>query len=310
MRRVSEGYVEPEVLRPRTRTWQAYLLLAPAFAVLALFFVWPLLWLFPVSTQQYDPVTATSHGVGLSFYYEVLASPAAWRAILNMAFFSVVYIPLTLVIAGALALLLHRRSGTSAAFRAIFCAPYMIPAVGAALIWRAAYMRGTGSIDRILYLLGYDHGPGWAGWLGEPYLATPCIALLCVWRDAGLFALILLAARARVPKPCYELAHVDGASPWQTLTSVTIPSCLGTISLCLVLLLLNVGSVFQEIFVLTGDGGPANWSMNVPFLVYRRAYVDYDWGHAAALSVIFLTVAVVLILIQNRMIKRRLGWQS
>ena len=67
--------------------------------------------------------------------------------------------------------------------------------------------------------------------------------------------------------------------------------------------------MFQEIFVMTEDGGPANWTVNLSFLVYRRAaYVDHNWGEAAALSVVLFAVTVVLILIQNRMLAKRLGW--
>lgn len=307
---MSKAYAEPELLAARHPHHEAYVLLAPALLFLGLFFLYPVLWLAVVSTAKYNPVTSTARSTALGHYSVVLSSPALWRSILNTAYFSVVYVPLTLLSAGALAMLLNRRIVGRPLLKAVFCAPAVVPVVGAALIWRAAYMPVTGSVDRILFILGHDHSGAWAGWLGEPYLAMPCIALMCVWRDAGLFALILLAALGRIPRETYEMAHIDGASRRQAFTSVTLPMCLGTLGLCLVMLVINVQNVFQEIYVMTEDGGPANWTVNISFLVYRRAYgyVDPRWGEAAALSVVLFAVTVVLILIQNRILNRRLDW--
>lgn len=305
---MSEQYTEPELLRAKTRDRGAFLFLAPALLFLAIFFVYPVLWIATVSTTHYDPVTATSRGLTLAHYRDVLASPAAWRSILNTAYFSVVYIPFTLLAASLVAWLLVRQVRAKSFLRAVFCSPCVIPTVAAALIWRAAYTPFTGSIDRVLQIMGFEHGPGWAGWLGEPYLAMPCIALVCVWRDTGFFAIILLSALARVPKESYELAQMDGATKRQQFAHVTLPMCCGTLGLCLIMLLINVQGVFQEIYVMTEDGGPANWTLNISFLVYRKAYLDRDWSQAAALSMVLFAVTVVVILIQNRILNRRLDW--
>jgi multiple sugar transport system permease protein len=305
---VAKSSVEPEVLRVRPRARVAYLLLAPALAVLAVFFIYPILWTLFVSTVEYDPVTASSRSVGVAHYRHVLSSAAVWRSILNTAYFSAVYVPLTFAAAGLLALLLRGPVLGRPLLKTVFCSPCVIPTVAAALIWRAAYMPRSGSLDRVLYMLGFEHGPGWSGWLGEPYLAMPCIALMCAWRDTGFFALILLAALGRVPREAHELARADGASKWQTFCHVTAPLCAGTVALCLVMLFINVLNVFQEIYVMTDDGGPANWTVNIPFLIYRKVYLDQTWGTAAVLSVILFTVTVIVILIQNRMLNRRLDW--
>jgi multiple sugar transport system permease protein len=303
-------YSESEQLhkiRPQT---EAYWFLAPALLVMLVFFAYPVVWLTSVSVSDYNALTGTARTVGLEHYRRMLSSPGVWRSILNMAYFGVVYVPLTLGLGLGLAVLLRHRVGTRPFIEAIVCSPFVVPVVGAALIWRAAYMPQQGIIDRMLYLFfGYDHAPGWAGWLGEPYLAMPCVALMCVWRDMGFIALLLLSAMARVPRPLYDLARADGATPWQRLVNITLPMCRGTLALCLIVLLINVQNVFQEIFVMTEDGGPANWTVNVPFLVYRRAYLDHEWGPAAALSLIVFAVTFVIILIQNRVLNRRLGWQ-
>ncbi|MFO7899107.1 MAG: sugar ABC transporter permease [Planctomycetota bacterium] len=299
---------EPEILQARRRSREAYRLLAPALVLLAVFFAYPILWLLYVSTTVYNPVTSTSRTVWLAHYSRVLSSPEWWRSILNMAYFAGVYVPVTLAVAGVLALLLRRGVAGRPFLKAVFCSPCAVPVVAAALIWRAGYLARQGPIDRLLYMAGYDHPFGWAGWLAEPYLAMPCIALMCVWRDAGLVALILLSALGRIPVETYEMARVDGASRWQQFRSITLPLCGGTFGLCLILLVINVQALFQEIYVMTEDGGPANWTVSIPFLVYRKAYIDYEWGQAAALSVVLFALTVVIIVIQNRLLSRRLDW--
>jgi len=305
---VSETYIEPELIEVRHRHAEAYFFLAPALLFLGVFFAYPVLWALRVSLTEYQPATGTAGTAVLSHYRNVLGSAATWRSILNTVYFAVVYIPFTLLLAGALAALMSRCLRSRPLLKAIFCAPCIIPAVAAALIWRAAYSPAGGAIDRALHLFGYFHARGWTGWLAEARLAMPCIALMCVWRDTGLFALILLAALGRIPRSAYELAETDGATKWETFKHVTLPMCLGTVSLCVVMLVINVQNVFQEIYVMTEDGGPANWTVNIPFLVYHNAYLDYDWGHATALSSVLFAVTIVLILIQNRALNRRLNW--
>jgi multiple sugar transport system permease protein len=308
---VAKDYSEPELLNPTRRQREAYLFLIPALAVLLLFFLYPILWLLSVSISDYDAVTGAARTADpfMKHYQTMLGSPGVWRGILNMAYFGLFYIPLTLVFGAGLAVLLKHRVGSRPLIEAIMCSPFVVPVVGAALIWRAAYMPYRGSIDRLLYMLfGYEHAVGWSGWLGEPYLAMPCIALMCVWRDTGFIALILLSAMARVPRQLYDQARVDGATMWQRFVHITAPMCRGTVVLCLIMLVINVQNIFQEIYVMTEDGGPANWTVNIPFLVYRRAYIDHEWGPAAALSIIVFAVTFVVILVQNRLLNRRLDW--
>jgi ABC-type sugar transport system permease subunit len=306
---MAKDYAEPEILTASRNERGAWLLLAPALVFLFAFFLYPLLWMLSISFADYDPHTATAETVGAAHYFDAFTSPPVWRSLLNTAYYGAVYVPLTLAGAGLLALLLRSRVAGRPALKAIFCSPCAIPVVAAALIWRAAYVGHSGALDRIRHLLGFHESAAWSGWLAESYLAMPCIALMNVWRDTGFFALILLAAVGRIPPSVYEMAAVDGASRGRVIRSLIIPLCAGTIGLCLTLAVVNVLNVFPEIFVMTEDGGPANWSLNLAFLVYRRVYHDENgWGLAAALSMLLTGVTLVIVLIQNRMLNRRLDW--
>ena len=305
---MSEQYHEPELLRPKTRARESYLFLLPALVIIGVFTIYPIVWIVMVSVEEFNPMTSTAKWVGLNYFADVLQSAPIWRAVLNTGYFGIIYIPLTLAGSWLVALFLERQMRGRAVLKAILCAPAVMPVVGMALVWRAAYAPVSGSIDRLLYMVGVDHSSTWSGWLNTPYLAMPSIALMCVWRDIGWFSLLFLAALMRTPREFYDMADLDGAGPWQKFIHVRIPACSGAIALSVIILLINTQNLFQEIFVMTEDGGPANWTLNAPFLVYRYVYTNYDWGHAAALSVVLLAISVVFILILNRMLKRRLNW--
>ena len=173
-----DTYAEPELIRVQHRHGGAYAFLAPALIVLGVFFVVPLLWMLRLSVSEYEPVTHTARTVALAHYRKVLVNPATWRSILNTVYFGAVYITLTLVLGGVIALLLRRCARSLPVLKAAVCAPCLTPVVAAALIWRAAYQPAGGAVDRFLHLFGPFPGSGWSGWLGEAYLAMPCIALM------------------------------------------------------------------------------------------------------------------------------------
>lgn len=298
-------YQEPEILKPVFKTRAAYLLIAPAFIVFALFIFAPIAWMILTSFTEYNPITETAKETGFIHYRTLLTSPPMWRAILNMTYFSLIYIPVTMAVSWLLASLFRNRVAGSSILKGIFCAPYIIPAVAVALIWRSALMPVTGTLDKVLSLYGIIHPADWSGWLGEAYFAMPSLAIMCAWRDAGFLTLIMLAAMSRVPRESYELALLDGADRWQTFKSVTYPACRQALLLSFVLLVVNTQNLFQEIFVMTEDGGPANWTVNIPFLIYRNSFVNYAWGQAAAISTIFFVMSLVIIYVLDRTMSRR-----
>ena len=272
----------------------AYVFIAPALVLLAAFLFVPAFWALLTSFVPEHP--GGGHLGGISAYAGQLQSALFWRAVLNTMYFAGVYVPGALVVGYILALLIHRNMRSGARFVILFFAPAIVPAVASGAMWAWMYNPDTGLVSRVFAFIGYPA----MDWLREPKLALPSIAVMCIWQSAGLIAAIFLAAMSTVPREYGEMADLDGAHGFKRFRYVVLPSLRNATRVSLLLLLINSHRVFGAIFVMTRDGGPANWSTNLSFLVYRKAMMQFDFRGACALStVLCFTVAILVVLLHR-----------
>ena len=113
------------------------------------------------------------------------------------------------------------------------------------------------------------------------------------WKSAGSTALIYMASISGISADLYEAATIDGASIWQRIRHITLPSING---LARTLLIMQVISVFQILYepMVLKNGGPNNASISLMMLVYRFAFRDSDFSGAAALSVMICIILIIL----------------
>ena len=275
--------------------WRACLLVAPAVVVLAVFVVYPAVFTLTASLRQIDIFSGTSRFAWLTVFHDQATSPRLWRAVLVTLYFGAVYIPASLLIGYAIARLIDLAGAQwGPRWRIAFFLPAVIPPAAAAIMWKTVYDGNAGLLNAALGTLGI---PG-AEWLHEPYLVIPCIAAACIWQSAGPIAAILSAAIWAMPPEADAMARTDGAGRWARFVHIHLPMLKGPLAVCFLLLIINSLRVFTLILILTGDGGPANWSTNLPFLVYRQAMKEFDFSGASAVSTaigFFVAIAVLLV---------------
>jgi len=272
----------------------AYVFVAPAVVLLAVFLFIPALWALLTSFAPETPGSASLGGI--SAYVAQLKSDLFWRAVLNTMYFAGVYVPGGLLVGYFLACLIRRKMRSRAPLVILFFAPALVPGVASGAMWGWMYDPDGGLVSRVLAFFGCSG----ADWLHEPKLALPGIALMCVWQSAGLIAVIFLAAMSAIPREYGEMADLDGARGWRRFRYVVLPSLGNATRVSLLLLLINAHRVFGAIFVMTRDGGPANWSTTLSFLVYREAMKQFDFRGACALStVVCFTVAIMVVLLHR-----------
>jgi len=283
----------------KTRTDRvAWLLLLPALVIFLLFLIYPLLWAARASLTHLDPTTPESEAAYFYQYGHLLQSAVLWRAVINTMYFSAIFVPGTLLLALGLALLLHRRLPASYLLRFLFSLPYILPVVAGSAIWRWLYDPSRGILNAVLHQLGI----GASRWLQEPILVLPSIAITCIWHNAGFFAVIFLLGLRSIPPALYETARLDGASAGSIFWHVSLPSLRRTVMVSFILLVITGQKLFQEVYVMAGDAGPANWALTIPYLIYRYVFVYHAFDVGAALSVILLAVVVVMELVQRRFV--------
>lgn len=288
--------------------WDAYFYIAPSLFVISLFVLYPAIWALIVSFKDLKPLQLLGTSmfeipgkfIGLENYYDIFKDPLFLKSIWNTLYFSVIFIPLTMISSMVLASLVNTKMKGIGFLRSVFFTPYIISIVSASMIFMMLFSGDKGLINGVINMLG-GRGPSW---LSEPLLAMPVIALMSSWRRVGYFMLIYLAALQNIPAVLYEAASIDGANKFQSFRKITWPLLTKMNTVVFILLLVNCLNVFQEIFIMTG-GGPGDSTITIPFLIYNSAFKYFKFGRAAAMSYVLFVIVVIVTIVRNKMTKER-----
>ena len=230
--------------------------------------------------------------------------PIFRRVLTNSATFLAGTVPVTVLLALVLALLLNRPHLLTTPFRTAFFYPALLPLVGAAAIWLFVYTPGYGLLD--VYLRGF--GGGGLNWLGSPALALPAVMILTIWKNAGYYMLFYLAGLQTIPVELYEAGRIEGATGWQQFRGITFPLLGPTTLFVLLIASINAFQSVDHIWLMTG-GGPDNATNLLLFYVYQVAFMFFDLGKAAALTVFLLVVLMAIAAASFGILERRIYYE-
>jgi multiple sugar transport system permease protein len=291
--------------RSGLREGRAAWVLALPFCVLFLAFTaWPVLQSLFMSftdTKARDLRTPFSVDViGLDNYAKALSDPVFRRAALNTAYFVLVGMPLTLVIALAAALALDKGiTRLRGLFRLGFYTPVITSIVAVAVVWRFLLQEPGGLINTVLGWFGIA-GPNW---LGDPSWSMPGLIMMAAWRNFGTAMIIFLAGLQAVPAELHEAAAIDGANAWKRFRHVTLPLLRPTLLFVMVTTAIGYLQFFEEPFVMT-KGGPLNSTISLSYYTYNQfGYGNY--GLASAMSYLIFVVIAIVTAIQFRLLRER-----
>lgn len=281
-----------------------WLFAAPALAIIAAFFFLPVLGALALSLTDFDLYAlADLHNlrfVGLANYAQLLHSREFWGALTNTCYFVALGVPLSLLASLVAALLVNSRlTRWPALFRTTLFAPVVTTAVAVALVWRYLLHTRYGLLNWALGALGVHP----VDWLGDPHWAMPAIVLFAVWKNFGYNMIILLAALQAIPEELHEAARLDGASPWQEFSRVTLPALRPTLLLVAILTAAGYFQLFAEPYVMT-QGGPLQSTMSVLYLMYEQGFKWWNLGTASALAFLLFLVVLAVTALEMRLLRR------
>ncbi|MFE0149875.1 carbohydrate ABC transporter permease [Nonomuraea sp. NPDC059007] len=277
----------------------AALFLIPTVLVFGLFSWWPIVRSVVLGFQRTNLVEAAAFA-GLDNFRTLLADPLLGTAAGNTLLFTGLALVIGFPAPIVLAVLMSELRRGSGLMRVLVYLPVVVPPVVAVLMWKWFYDPDSGLFNQLLGLVGLGPYP----WLQSTGMAMPSLVLEATWAGAGGAVLIYLAALSSVPVELYEAAQLDGASIARRIWHVTLPQLRPVLLIMLLLQVINTFQVFTEPFVLT-DGGPEDSTVTVLLLIYRYAFVNGDYGAAAALSV---SLAVVLALLSAVYLRLTRTW--
>jgi alpha-1,4-digalacturonate transport system permease protein len=220
-----------------------------------------------------------------------------WRAIFNTLKFSVLQVGVMVLFSLITALVLNRKILGRGFWRGVFFYPVLLSPVVVALIWKWL-LQSQGAFNAGLVALGLDP----VEWLTQAGPAFFWAVFISIWAHMGFYTLILLAGLQAIPKDLYEAAEMDRATPWRTLTRITLPLLLPNLVVVLVLAAIRAVQVFDEVFVLTG-GGPGSATTFIVQFIYQTGFSEqiHLYGLAAAASLALAAFLILLTLAQLRL---------
>ncbi|MFC4120862.1 carbohydrate ABC transporter permease [Nonomuraea zeae] len=281
----------------------AYLYLLPAFAVYAVFLLYPIGRAVHLSLFDWDGLSL-GRWVGLDNYLAIVSDQglraAFAHALVLIVFYALIPLAIGLMLA---AILNHAKVRGLGFFRTVVFLPQVIAMVVVAVAWRRVYAP-DGTLNGLLGALGLDSLA--RGWLGDYAFALPAVGVVGTWFETGLVTVLLLAGMSRVPGELYEAARLDGAGAVREFFAVTLPSVRGEIAVALTLTVIAALRTFDLVYVTT-RGGPGD-STSVPsYEVYHRAFGLGQVGSAAAIGVTLTVVIFVISFGINRFADRRIS---
>ena len=270
-----------------------YLLVAPALIIIMCVVFIPVVNAIGMSFQSYDLRRPKEIAfVGLQNYINVFQDQLFWRALLKTILWVVFGVGFQFLFGFILALLLNKQFKGRGVVRAVSLIPWVTPGVLIGLMWRWMYDGNFGVINDILKKLHIisDNIP----FLSQTSTAFPAVIITIVWQGIPFFALMILAGLQGIPAELYEAADMDGATAWQKLINVTIPSIKNTIYVTALLRVIWVANSVDVIFNMT-SGGPAYSTQTLSVYIFNKANA-LDLGYASAMAIILaLLLAVVAV---------------
>ena len=193
-----------------------------------------------------------------------------------------------------IALLLSRVIHGRPIVTALLAIPAMVSPVMAAMAWRMMFGVKYGAINNLGRQLGILDV--YFDWFASPAIAVTAVVLVEVWHNTPFMMLVLLAGIQSIPQELYDAAKVDGATPWQSFWSVTLPLLRFTMAVGVMIRLIDLTKLFGLIFVLT-YGGPGSSTETVAFNTYLVGFKDFRMSYASALSYVIVGGVLVLTLV-------------
>jgi raffinose/stachyose/melibiose transport system permease protein len=280
-----------------------WIFLLPALLIYLPFLVIPALGIFGLSAFQWSGLGDMSFN-GAADFVRALTSDivhvSLWHNI-EIAFWSLV------VQAGLgllLALVIYRFSDR---WRQFFQVTYLLPmtlmSVAVSMVWGYMYNPSYGVINTVIGAIGMDWNPLW---LGSKSLALYAIIIVATWQWTGFRVILWLAGLDSIDESLLEAARIDGAGPIQRFWYITLPLLKPVAIFISIYTIIGSFNTFVYVWVMT-RGGPGNASEVMVSWIYKNAFLQSNFGRAAAISVILFVIVLGLSLVNLRLGDREAG---
>lgn len=270
-----------------------YLLIIPAFALIVIFKVYPILSTLLESVWVKDSLT-------LDVYSTLFQDETFWNSLWITLKINVVMIPLQIVISFILAMMVNLTVKGITIFRTIFYLPFTISITVATILWSMIFNNNNGVLNSFLGVFGIAN----QGFLVDKNQALWCIVVIATWKGCGYWMMFLLAGLKNIDGAIYESAKMDGAGFFTTIFKITLPL------LKRVLLFVFVANTTANILLfvpmqMVTEGGPQGSTNVLMYEAYKSAFRFVDRPRSAAMVTILLLIIGAICIVQFKLLNEK-----
>lgn len=285
------------------RQWLSALpFLSAGLILTGMFVLYPLFRNIWISFTDFDVIgNSVNEYVGFKNYLELFTDKDYLLSFRNTILYVLVTVPGQMILGLILACLINSVTKGQTLFKVISYLPVITSWVVVALVFKYLFMSGKGGLVNYLLLqLNLIQEP--ISWLQNEWTANVVLWLFGIWKGIGWVMVIYLAALQSVPNEIYEAAEIDGSTGIQRFFSITIPMVRNTTNYLLTVLTIGAFGAYIHVMMIT-DGAPLGTTNQLMNYMYNTAFSTYDFGSAAAQSVLIGIIIFGLTLIQNKVSK-------
>jgi multiple sugar transport system permease protein len=283
-----------------SRGW-AYFLVLPSLILVMVVVIYPVVSGILMSFQELRLTRPAGNGyIGLEHYFDLQRDQIFLRALQNTAVWVGFGMMSQFMLGMITALALNQGIMWTRLARVVVLLPWVLPTVAAGHMWALMLDPRLGVINDILVRLGLQSS--YRAWFADPVTAMPAVLLVALWQGFPFFTLMLLAGLQGIPEDLYEAAAVDGANPIQTFIHITLPLLRPIILATVVLRVIGMVNAPDLLIILT-NGGPGNATQMLSLYAFNKAYNSFDFGYAAAISVVMFVVLMIFTVLYVRLLR-------
>ena len=285
--------------RRRRSGWTGLAYIAPAMALVSVFFVLPVLFTLWMSLHRW-PLLGSPRWIGLRNYIRMFDDGRFLDALGFTAHYTVIVTIAIFAVAFPLAFFVEKQRPFVSVYRTVIFLPVVVGLASASLLWVWLANVDSGLFSPLFQMLGLTERR--LNLLATFDTAFLTVIVMVVWKIAGFTMIILLTGLQAIPAELSEAARIDGARRWQRFRHLTLPLMRRTLALALILSITGSILAFDQFYIMT-SGGPQNRMISVVYYIFNQSFVSFNLGYGAALSIALLAILVAISIAQLWLLK-------
>jgi multiple sugar transport system permease protein len=281
--------------------FQPYLFLAPSFAILLVFLIYPLFWNIYIALHDVSLTTLLKDWeyIGLENFVALFNDPNFYTSLKVTLMFVGGSVVLQFGVGMLMAIVLNQHIRGSGVYRAILIIPWTISAVIAAFSFKFILDDNFGILNYILNQMGIAS----VGWLSDPNMVIWSLVIANMWYGTPFTLLFLTAGLLSINPTLYEAARIDGASKTRSLFHITLPLLKPFMIINLILITMWSVNLFDIQLIMTG-GGPLFSSTTASLYMYRQAFEFGLLSKGAAAGIILILINLTVAIVYVKFLRR------